>query len=283
MQNLKWAHLPSGACFTRMLLAPHQFVQGSGDDLRNFYYNLRLPENWVRFNSFGKRVPREILLEHGLDPQVHHRLAFQALGTGDTNACCIAQSVHEHILQQGELLKSKRKLQYGRAVPQTSMWQGICLDDLLITKICDHDREVKPGFIPPDDGVAQKKAHDVYEKVGLKRAEHKSFAACTEFRASGAHVDGIVGTAGAPANCRQDLWRLIQKVLDISCITKRVFQRLLAYISFCFQYSGNFIACCIKVSAMSTRCPTRVGSGYLPKLVMNLELLLCTFRCVSGT
>lgn len=190
------------------------------------YDNLRLPENWVRFNSFGKRVPREILLEHGLDPQVHHRLAFQALGMGDTNACCIAQSVHEHILQQGELLKSKRKLQYGRAVPQTSMWQGICLDDLLITKICDHDREVKPGFIPPDDGVAQKKAHDVYEKVGLTRAEHKSFAACTEFRASGAHVDGIVGTAGAPANCRQDLWRLIQKVLNISCITKRVFQRL---------------------------------------------------------
>ena len=45
MSRLTWAHLPAGACFCRMLLKDTEMVRGSGDDLRNYYYSLRLPEN----------------------------------------------------------------------------------------------------------------------------------------------------------------------------------------------------------------------------------------------
>ena len=105
MQRLSWARLPSGACFTRMLLRANEYVRGSGEDLRNFYYNLALPTNWCRYNSFGRRVSRQLLLEYGLDPQQHYRLCFRVLGMGDRNACCIAQAVHEHILKEHGLLK----------------------------------------------------------------------------------------------------------------------------------------------------------------------------------
>ena len=56
MHKLDWANLPSGACFTRMLLDSHEYLRGSGDDLRNFYYTLKLPENWIRYNSFWPAV-----------------------------------------------------------------------------------------------------------------------------------------------------------------------------------------------------------------------------------
>ena len=61
MPRLDWEELPNGACFTRMLLGPHQYLRGSGDDLRNFYYMLRLPQGWVRFNSVGRRVAADVV------------------------------------------------------------------------------------------------------------------------------------------------------------------------------------------------------------------------------
>lgn len=47
MDRLQWSSLPSGVCFTRMLLESNQYVRGSGEDLRNFYYMLKLPDNFV--------------------------------------------------------------------------------------------------------------------------------------------------------------------------------------------------------------------------------------------
>ena len=38
MPHLGWEALPSGACFVRLLLEPNEFLRGSGDDLKNFYY-----------------------------------------------------------------------------------------------------------------------------------------------------------------------------------------------------------------------------------------------------
>ena len=77
MGRLNWARLPSEACYTHLLLQQHQYLRGSGEDLRNFFYNLKLPDNWVRYNAFGKRVSREVLVEHGRD----HR-AFPGIRNG---------------------------------------------------------------------------------------------------------------------------------------------------------------------------------------------------------
>ena len=87
MPRLDWARLPSAACFTRMLLEPNQCLRGSGDDLRNFYYTLRLPPGWVRFNSVRRRVAKHVA-HHGGDV----RLCFRVSGVGDRNGCAIAQA-----------------------------------------------------------------------------------------------------------------------------------------------------------------------------------------------
>ena len=93
MPHLGWEALPSGACFTRMVLKPHEFLRGSGDDLKNFYYMLKLPAGWVRYNPVGRRVAPCIVREFGGDARQDYRLCFRVLGMGDKNACSIAQAV----------------------------------------------------------------------------------------------------------------------------------------------------------------------------------------------
>ena len=249
MQRLGWANLPSGACYTRMLLGPNEYLRGSGDDLRNFYYNLSLPPGWSKYNSFGRRASRKIISENGLDPSMKYRLCFKVLGMGDRNAFCIAQAVHEHILQSHGVLNSKHILQYGRAPPRSRRWEGVYLDDLLVTQVCrtPDGAPVGPDFCPPaprdddPDIQAVKKAHEAYHFAGLQRAEHKSFRGASDFKAWGAEVLGTKGSVGAPQQSRRDLWMLLGQVLRIGRVTQGILRRLLEYISFCFQYRrGEF-------------------------------------------
>ena len=104
MDRLDWAKLPAGACFCRLLLADNEILRGSGDDLRNYYYTLALPPEWIRFNGFGRRVDKDLLAEAGCDPSVPHRACLRVLGMGDVNACAIAQATHEAVLQSEGLL-----------------------------------------------------------------------------------------------------------------------------------------------------------------------------------
>lgn len=91
MERLRWAELPPAACFTRMLLRDNQFLRASGDDLRNYYYALKLPPCSLRYNAVGRRVPPKLVKLMGADPSRHYGLAFRVLGMGDRNACDIAQ------------------------------------------------------------------------------------------------------------------------------------------------------------------------------------------------
>ena len=204
MPRLRWAELPNGACYCRLLLKPHEYVRGSGDDLRNFYYMLRLPEAWIRFNSVGRRVSKELLVERGLDPSIAHRACFRVLGMGDVNGCAIAQATHESILRRAGLLEPDTVLIYGRTAPQSDLWEGIYLDDLLVTLRCQLDHPVpqdgsfKPPLpMPQDEDMRRMAAAEAaYLEARLRRAEHKAFRGEVQFRAWGAEIDGVKGRCG---------------------------------------------------------------------------------------
>ncbi|CAE7383354.1 unnamed protein product, partial [Symbiodinium microadriaticum] len=250
MPRLRWAELPSGACFTRMLLRPDQYLRGSGDDLRNYYYSLKLPENWIRFNSVGRRVCAEVLREQGRDPQVPHRLCFRVLGMGDRNGCCIAQATHEAVLKKHGVLQEAEKLVYGRRVPVGDRWEGVYLDDLLITQkvTMPYDIPLDGTFVPPaaqaddDDMVQVARAEQAYVKAKLQRAVHKAFRAETSFRAWGAEVDGIKGCVGAPKEMRKQLWVLIEMIVAGGYVCQDVLRKIVGYLAFCFQYRRELYA-----------------------------------------
>ena len=250
MERLRWAKLPAGACFCRVLLEPHEFLRGSGDDLRNYYYTLQLPSNWIRYNGVGRRVAPELVAKFGGDPSIPHRMALRVLGMGDTNACDIAQGMHEHLLQSVGLLSKETKLIYGQHVPRGPLLEGVYLDDLLVVAkvACAHQVPIDGTFVPP---LAQATDVDVdhcaraeraYAAAGLERAVHKSFRCATSFKAWGAEVDGVTGRVGAPKSVRQQVWTLLWRVILGGATTKGVLQRLMGYICFAYQYRRECFA-----------------------------------------
>ncbi|CAE7427492.1 unnamed protein product, partial [Symbiodinium sp. KB8] len=244
MPRLGWERLPSGACYTRLLLEENQFLRGSGDDLRNFYYMLRLPPGWVRFNSVGRRVAPEVVRAFGGDPRRSYRLCFRVLGMGDRNGCSIAQATHEAILRAHGLLDPRKTLVYGEHVPDHDLWQGVYLDDLLVTlKITmPFPVPLDGSFIPPvaeaddEDMVVTAKAEMAYDKAGLQRALHKSFRAAVRFKAWGAEVDGIAGKVGAPLQTRRQVWSLLSQTVRAGRASKAMLQKLLGFAAHIFQY-----------------------------------------------
>ena len=244
MHRLAWERLPSGACFTRMLLGDKQFLRGSGDDLRNFYYTLRLPDSWIRYNSVGRPVDPKVVKEFGGDAAKVHRLCFRVLGMGDRNGCSIAQATHEAILRAHGLLSPTQTLVYGRHVPDDDLWQGVYIDDLLVTLRLTLDRPVPldGSFIPPEpqasdrDMQCTRQAEEAYRNAGLERAAHKAFRGEVRFKAWGAEVDGVGGTVGAPLAVRREIWLLISRCVRAGRASKAVLQKLVGFLAFAFQF-----------------------------------------------
>ena len=242
MERISWAKLPAGACFCKMLLKPTEYLRGSGEDLRNYYYTLALPSSWVPYNAVGRRVDPKIVSSLGLDPNIPHRACLRVLGMGDRNACDIAQAVHEALLQRAGLMEEDTQLVYGAAPPRGSIWEGIYLDDLLVTQRCEHSSVVTSDFVPPspdpgdEDMRRIEKARAAYEEAGLRRAVHKAFTGLTSFKAWGAEVDGIKGRVGAPIALRRQVWCLIHRMVKHGYATRHLLQKLLGFICFIFQY-----------------------------------------------
>ncbi|CAE7443412.1 unnamed protein product [Symbiodinium sp. CCMP2592] len=244
MPYLDWATLPSAACFTRLLLQPNQYLRGSGDDLRNFYYNLRLPEGWERFNPVGRRVDARVVEEQGLDPRIHHRLCLRVLGMGDRNGCAIAQATHEGILRKHGGLDPETTLRYGQSAPRGDLWQGVYLDDLLVVQRMTVGAAVPlDGTFDPPEASAEdadmqevSKAEGAYDAAGLQRALHKSFRALTKFKAWGAEIDGVQGTIASPLSVRQQVWRLLERLVATGWATKEIMQKVLGFLAFAFQF-----------------------------------------------
>ena len=248
MPHLGWEALPSGACFVRLLLEPNEFLRGSGDDLKNFYYMLKLPSGWVRYNPVGRRVDKAVVREFGGNPAQDHRLCFRVLGMGDKNACSIAQATHENILKRHGLLKAEHKLVYGEPVPTDPLWEGIYLDDLLITLKVAMPSEIPldGSFVPPapqdqdPDMVHAKKAEAAYVEAKLPRALQKSFRAQVHFKAWGAAIDGIKGTVGAPMDVRRQLWWLIAQLVASGRASREALEKLGGFVAFVFQFRREF-------------------------------------------
>ena len=276
MERLRWAELPSAACFTRMLLRDNQFLRASGDDLRNYYYALKLPPCSLRYNAVGRRVPQKLVKLMGADPTRHYRLAFRVLGMGDRNACDIAQAVHQHVLQTGGLLAEDDTLVYGSPVPEGDLWEGIYLDDLLIAlrMTMPHTIPLNGSFQPPvpqvDDVDVQhvKAAEAAYQAAGLQRAEHKSFRFEPRFRAWGAEVDGVLGTVGSPLAVRQQVWWLLKRVVEQGSCTKVGLQQILGYVCFMFSFRREFYSLQHHIYKFLRTCPEK-GICRLPGFVLD--------------
>ena len=276
MNRLPWAELPSGACFSRLLLQPHEYLRGSGDDLRNFYYSLKLPSNWIKYNAVGRRVDPRLVREFGYDPNYQYRACFRVLGMGDRNACDIAQATHEALLEKVGLLTSSTKLVFGKPLPRGPILEGVYLDDLLVVQKCSMTEPIPQDgtFVPPpptasdQDQRRVQQAEQAYAEVGLPRAVHKAFRGQTDFKAWGAEIQGVKGTAGAPKHFRQQVWVLLCRVVKLEHCTKNILQKILGYVCFIFQYRRELYSLQHHIYKFLQKMPSK-GWRFLPGFIVD--------------
>ena len=168
------------------------------------------------------------------------------------------------------------KIIYGRPAPIGDVWEGVYIDDLLITLRVDmpFDIPLDGSFVPPEatetdiDMQKTKTAEKAYEAACLQRAEHKSFRAKTSFKAWGAEVDGILGRVGAPLLLRRQVWVLLCRIIKIGGCAKNILQRVVGYTSFILQYRRELFSLQHNIYCFMKKMPEQ-GYVNLPPFVID--------------
>ena len=69
------------------------------------------------------------------DPTVRYHLCLNVLAMGDLNSVDVAQATHEAVLSASGCSAAVEKLEYGKPVPRSSVWEGVYVDDHLVVGI----------------------------------------------------------------------------------------------------------------------------------------------------
>ncbi|CAE7364786.1 unnamed protein product, partial [Symbiodinium microadriaticum] len=154
------------------------------------------------------------------------------------------QACHEAILRKHGVLDPQQTLVYGDFVPASDLWQGVYLDDLLVTKRVtlsdpiplDGTFELPAAQVDDEDIEIIARAEVAYEEAGLQRATHKAFRAQTAFKAWGGELDGNRGRVGAPLAIRREVWTLIRCIVSSGWATKAILQQVLGFVAFACQF-----------------------------------------------
>lgn len=90
--------LPSWAMMGPLYLHPSECLLISSEDVRCFFYTMAVPQEWVKYLAFNKRVPDSVV-PHGCQGHECY-LSSRVLPMGYLNSVSIAQHVHRNLVMQ---------------------------------------------------------------------------------------------------------------------------------------------------------------------------------------
>ena len=118
----------------------------SGDDVSNFFYNLKQAKNWWRRKCFVRVLSGAEAAALGGDLAVRYHLALCVCAVGDLNSVDIAQRTHESILESTGGFPLEGRLVYGQMLPKTNLVHGLHIDNLLVVlRLRQHDWNLRPA------------------------------------------------------------------------------------------------------------------------------------------
>ena len=247
--RLAWSSLPLGAQWAQLVIPPSCCLRGSADDLSTYFYCLKqAPLGWA-FNVVGPEKSLAAWRALGVPTPAGQDgdtcvFCLSVQGMGDLNAVDIAQEVHEELLRKHGALLPRHQVRYDRTVPDSDLWQGLYVDDLVTTWICP--RRMKHVTAGTPDGTAVAAASGAYASVpGLRRAEEKAVRFVTQFKLLGVEIDGEAGTLGAPALRRCQVALAVALILRRGTCDRKSLEQLLGSVVFVLQVRREF-ACILQ-------------------------------------
>ena len=88
--------LPCWGTMSPLFLQPSERLVVSSEDVKCFFYTMRVPPCWMKYLAFNKLVPDEVLPAHLQGRRVY--IASLVLPMGFLNSVSLAQHVHRNLV-----------------------------------------------------------------------------------------------------------------------------------------------------------------------------------------
>ena len=187
--------LPHWFGMTPFHIQPHESMVVSSEDLRCFFYTLRLPSCWYPYVCFNKRLPSELV-----PPELRGQPCYpcsKVLPMGFLNSVGIAQHVHRVLARRSQVHNQVRdtvsqEIRKDRVLPEGATVWRVYLDNYDLLEKYPH--EVLGGMV---EEVAPEvlALRQEYQAWGLPRHPGKAVSRKTVAEVQGAVVDGERGIA----------------------------------------------------------------------------------------
>ena len=173
--------LASPSTLAQIELLPGEILLGSGQDLRDYFYQFRVTADRARRNCLAGVLGRsEIDAIFGVDARPELATGVAALNTlamGDCSACDFAQGAHLMLLLTSNAALVSELLLGKKPPPRGLLAIGAVIDDLvMLEKVLKRDlQQIKEGAVKTQADDRIKKALDGYGRSHLETNPKKAF------------------------------------------------------------------------------------------------------------
>lgn len=191
--------LPMWSLMNPFYLEANDTLIVSSEDVRCFFYTMRVPCSWYKYLAFNRRVPDSCLSEELMGREVY--LASQVLPMGFANSVSLAQHVHRNLAlwsgeqwpaEPTEVMAPELEIRKDRPVTVGNPAWRIYLDNFdLLEKVKAVDVSTLRGSLAP----AVLALRHEYEVWNIPRNVKKSVERQPLAEVQGAQVDGTLGVA----------------------------------------------------------------------------------------
>lgn len=191
--------LPSWGAMSPFFLQPSERLLVSSEDVKCFFYTMRVPLVWVKYLAFNKLVPNEVLPLHLQGKRVY--IASLVLPMGFLNSVSLAQHVHRNLVTwsrergpdlAGQQNAPEQELRKDRSFTVSDTPWRVYLDNYdLLEKVQATELSQVEGTVAP--GVLALR-HE-YEHWEVPRNVKKAVVRSTRCEMQGATIDGNRGAA----------------------------------------------------------------------------------------
>lgn len=185
--------LPGWSLMNPFFIQPGEDLLVSSEDVRCFFYVMRVPDCWIKYLGFNKVVPDAVLPESLQGRETY--LASCVLPMGFLNSVSLAQHVHRNLVLQSpddESIRAEEELRKDKTFSKSWRNWRVYLDNFdLLEKVKATQVVELEGTTPP----ALLALREQYSSWEVPRNLKKTV--CREVRAEvqGAQIDGHLGVA----------------------------------------------------------------------------------------
>ena len=216
--------LPMVTNMGAMHIHDNEVLMTSSEDLRCFFYLFRVPEAWVRFMGFGKRVPLSMVPTGAND--LNWYLAANVLPMGYLNSVGVAQHIQRCVIKRalgslrnlGEEIQELRRDRCFSSLPNVFR---VYLDNF--DQLQRVDRKLALTIAGTPSRVVEQ-VRECYAQHGLPRHPKKSVEQAMEAEVQGAWLDGNTGTLCAKPSKVVKYMELTLEVLSRGKASQREMQ-----------------------------------------------------------